>query len=158
MCPVTALVPELKFSEAKTGLSSVMNEVVREGRPQLVQRNKETMVLVRSDDLRRWLDTFRLTFRVVLDEGEVGITAEPVGVLGLGESVDEALDDLLVELTAYTHRFFERPNFYLETDAARHYPWLLRFALTHPDEQRDLLVADVEASMPSGNQAVASAV
>jgi PHD/YefM family antitoxin component YafN of YafNO toxin-antitoxin module len=156
--PVTALLPELKFSEAKTGLSAVMNEVVREGKPQVVQRNKEAMVLVRPSDLSRWLETFRLTFRVTLDEGEVAITADPVGVLGLGESLDAALDDLVVELTAYAQRFFERPNFYLETDAARHYPWLLRFALTHPDHQRELLVADIEASMPSGNEAVASAV
>jgi hypothetical protein len=155
---MATLVPELKFSEAKSGLSSVMNDVVREGRPQLVQRNKEAMLLVREEDMRCWLDTFRLTLRVVLDEGQVGVTADPVGVLGVGESFDGALDDLVIELAAYTQRFFERPNFYRETDAARHYPWLLRFALTHPDERRDLLVADIEASMPSGNQAVASAV
>jgi hypothetical protein len=154
--PVTALLPELKFSEAKTGLSAVMNEVVREGKPQVVQRNKETMVLVRPADLSRWLETFRLTFRVTLDEGEVAIMADPVGVLGVGESLESALDDLRAELTTYVQRFFERPNFYLETDAGRHYPWLLRFALTHPEHQRDLLVADIEASMPTGNEAVAS--
>lgn len=128
-----------------------MDEVVHERRPQLVRRHgrKELMLLVRPDDARRWLDTFRLTLNVTLDEGEVAVSAEPVGVLGVGDSLDTALEDLAVELGAYAHRFFvERPHFYAETPAAQHAPWLLRFALTPPDEQRALLDADIDASVP----------
>lgn len=112
------------------------------------------MLLVRPDDARRWLDTFRFALDVTLDEGEVAVFAEPVGVLGVGDSLDAALDDLVVELGSYAHRFFvERPQFYAQTRAAQHGPWLLRFALTPSDEQRALLDADIEASVP-----VASAV
>ena len=158
---VTALLPERQFSEAKSALSDVMDEVVHQHRLQVVQRHhgKEVMLLVRPDDVRRWLDAFRLTLRVVLDEGEVSLVADPVGVSGFGDSLDSAVDDLLAELRAYVQRFFERPQFYGQTQAARHEPWLARFALTHPDEQRDLLISDIEAAMPEGNQpVVASAV
>jgi PHD/YefM family antitoxin component YafN of YafNO toxin-antitoxin module len=156
---VTAL-RELNFSSAKSGLSTLMNEVVHEHRPQIVHRHggKEEMLLVRPDDARRWLDTFRLTLRVTLDDGEVAVVADPVGVLGVGESLEAALDDLVVELRAYTRRFFERPHFYRETSAAHHEPWLLRFALTPAEEHRSLLDADVEASVPAGNKQLASPV
>ena len=159
---MTTALPEVSFSRAKTGLSSVMDEVVHRHRPQIVQRQrgggKELMLLVRTDDARRWLDTFRLVLRVTLDEAEVTVVADPVGVVGFGESFDEALDDLVAELGAYAQRFFERSEFYAQTEAARHEPWLLRFALTHPDERRALVDADIEASMPKGNAAVSSAV
>lgn len=158
------LLPEHQFAKAKEQLSDVMNEVVHQHRPHVVRRNKsERMLLVRPEDARRWLDTFRLTLSVVLDEGEVTITADPLGVLGFGDSLDTALDDLLEEIRAYTQRFFDRPQFYGETEAGRHEPWLARFALTHPDDHRALLDADMEAEMDAasltkGKQAVPSAV
>jgi len=157
---MSALLPERQFSEAKSALSDVMDEVVHERRPQVVQRHhgKEAMLLVRPDDVRRWLDTFRLALRVVLDENEVTLVADPVGLSGYGDSLDTAVDDLLIELRTYAQRFFERPQFYAQTQAARHEPWLARFALTHPDAQRDLLIADIEAGMSTGDHAVASAV
>jgi hypothetical protein len=156
------LLPERQFSKAKSELSDVMDEVVHQHRPQVVRRKgKERMLLVRPDDALRWLDTFRLHLRVVLDEGEVTVVADPLGVSGYGESLDTALDDLLREIRAYAQRFFERPQFYAETEAVRHEPWLVRFALTHPDDHRDLLAADMEAEMNAastkGKQAVPSA-
>jgi hypothetical protein len=141
-----------------------MDEVVHQHRPQVVRRKgKEQMLLVRPDDARRWLDTFRLHLRVVLDEGEATISADPLGVSGFGDSLDSALDDLLAEVRAYTLRFFERPQFYGETEARRHAPWLARFALTPPDDHRDLLVADLQAEMETasktkGTHALPSAV
>jgi PHD/YefM family antitoxin component YafN of YafNO toxin-antitoxin module len=156
---MTALLPEHKFSEAKTGLSEVMNEVVHDHRPQVVRRHsKEQMLLVRPDDARRWLDTFRLDLRVTLDPGQVAVLAAPLGLIGVGDSFDGALDALVQEIHGYAQRFFERQDFYLHTDAARHEPYLLRFALTPPAEYRALLDADIDAAMPKGNEAVASAV
>ena len=140
--------PEVNFSEAKSGLSDVMNSVVHQHQPQLVQRHggKETMLLVRPDDLRRWLDTFRFTLSVTLGEDEVAVSAAPLGVIGLGDSFESALDDLLVELRLYARRFFAQPQFYGASDRAGHYPWLLRFALTRPDEQLDLLQDDLASA------------
>ena len=61
------------------------------------------------------------------------------GLLGIGETVDEARADLLTELRAYARDFFERTSFYGETDRAVHAPWLLRFAVTPPELQAELL-------------------
>jgi hypothetical protein len=62
-----------------------------------------------------------------------------LGVLGFGATADEALADLVIELRAYARDYFERASFYAATDRAEHAPWLLRFALTPPDQQLELL-------------------
>lgn len=155
---VSVLLPERRFSEAKSGLSEVMTEVVHDHRVQVVRRHsRERMLLVRPDDARRWLDIFRLELRVSLDDGQVGVVADPLGLIGVAESFDAALDSLVDEIRAYAMRFFERPQFYLSTAAARHEPYLLRFALTPFQEHRALLDADIAAARPGGNDAVASA-
>lgn len=135
--------PSLDFSRAKAELSDVMTRVVHEHRPSIISRHrgKERMLLVRTDDLARHLAGFDFDVEVVEDGGEVTTTLPRFGLLGFGSSLDEALDDLLVELREYAADYFERAAFYAATDRAHHVPWLLRFALTPAGEQRDLLGA-----------------
>lgn len=133
--------PSLDFSRAKGALSDVMTQVVHEHRPSIVSRHrgKERMLLVRTDDLIRYLDTFSFDLELAEDEGEVTAAVPTLGVLGFGASRDEAIDDLLVELRTYAADYFERAGFYAATDRAGHAPWLLRFALTPVTQQQALL-------------------
>jgi hypothetical protein len=145
----------VNFSKAKSGLSVVMDDVVHARQPRLVQRHggRESMLLVRPDDLIRSLEQFRLAFTVTIEPGEVTVAVPEFGVLGFGDDLDSAMKDLVAELRAYSRRFFERSAFYLETDRASHYPKLLRFALTHPDEQLDLLYQDADVAAGAPKQA-----
>jgi hypothetical protein len=132
------------FSRAKSSLSELMTEVVHRHSPRIVSRHrgKEEMVLVGSDDLALFLGSFRFDPRVTIDEGEVTAALSELGLLGFGETLEEAMEDLREELRAYARDFFERASFYAETDRAGHAPWLLRFALTPPDRQLELLYED----------------
>lgn len=133
----------LQFNKAKTGLSSVMSDVVHLHSPRLIARhNKERMLLIETGDLVGALQDYRFEPKIILDEGEATAVLEELGVLGSGETVEDAMDDLVTELRAYTRRFFENQNFYAQTDRAAHRPWLLRFAATPPEEQLDLLRDD----------------
>ncbi len=136
-----AALPVLDFSRAKSALSDVMTRVVHEHRPSIVSRHrgKERMLLVRTDDLARYLDGFRLEVEVTEDEGETTVVLSRLGILGFGATREEALRDALVELRAYARDYFERASFYAATDRAAHAPWLLRFALTHAEDQVGLL-------------------
>jgi len=139
---ITAL-PEHRFSAAKTDLSRVMDTVVHEHQPQVVRRgNRDLMLLVRPDDLSRWLDTFTFSFSVTPGEGDVAVAIEQVDVIGVGDTFDAALDDAVEELRVRAQSYFERPQFYLQTDRAAHLPYLLRFALTPPEQQKALLADD----------------
>lgn len=62
-----------------------------------------------------------------------------LGLLGFGATHEEAVDDLLEELRLYARDYFERASLYAETSRAGHAPWLLRFALTPAEAQRELL-------------------
>jgi prevent-host-death family protein len=138
----TSAVPTQDFTSAKAHFSDVMTAVVAGHQPhEVVRRGKEAMVLLNRDDLARTLEHFSFSPTVVLDEGEVTVEVPEVGILGFGAELEEAVDDALEELRAYTQRFFDKAAFYLSSDRARHAPWLLRFALTPPEAQRELLEA-----------------
>ena len=102
------------------------------------------MLLLRPDDLARSLSSFRFDTRLVVRKGEVTAQLAELGVLGFGETTDEAMSDLVVELRTYARRFFERAALYLETERAAHLPWLLRFAMTPEGEQLALLSRDLD--------------
>lgn len=76
------------------------------------------------------------------EAGEVTLSAPDVGVIGMGDTLAEALEDLVVELRAYAERFFADPGRYAATERRAHAGPLLRFALTPADQQAALLVAE----------------
>lgn len=151
MWPVNETLASVDFSRAKSTLSDVMTKVVHEHSPRIVsrRRGKEEMVLVATGDLVRFLDSFRFDPRITIDAGEVTAKLAHLGLLGFGETSEEAMEDLVAELRVYTRDFFERASFYAETDRAGHAPWLLRFALTPPDRQLELLYEDSRAAAAS---------
>jgi hypothetical protein len=141
------LVPTIGFSPAKAHLSDVMDAVFHQHRLQLVSRHrgKEKMLLVRPEDLVAMLGDQRLEVLAVYDEGEVTLRVPELGVLGFGDTLDEAIDDVLAELRVYVARFFDNPSRYL---VGRGVPplSLLRFALSGEDEQRSVLGIDEPAA------------
>ena len=137
----TSLVPTIEFSPAKSQLSDVMTQVFHGHQPRLVSRHhgKEQMLLVRPDDLVAMLGEHRLNVLAVYDGDDVTLRVPDMGVLGFGETLDEAIDDLLVEMRAYAGRFFREPARFMATSRGAHAAALLRFALAGEDEQRLML-------------------
>jgi antitoxin YefM len=149
---MTETLASLDFSRAKSTLSELMTQVVHGHAPRIVSRHrgKEEMVLVATDDLARFLESFRFDPRVAIDGDEVTIELGQLGLLGFGETLEAAMEDLVRELRLYAGDFFERASFYAETDRAVHAPWLLRFALTPPERQLELLYEDSQqAAQPA---------
>lgn len=140
----TPAVPTIDFSPAKSQLSDVMTQVFHGHQPRIVSRHhgKEQMLLVRPDDLVAMLGEHRLDVQAVYDADEVTLRIPDMGVLGFGETLDEAIDDLLDELRAYATRFFREPARFLATSRGSHGAALLRFALADEDERRRMLGVD----------------
>jgi len=128
------------FSAAKSGLSAVMDQVVRGHRPQLVERNdwKEAMALIGIDDLRSVVGTFRFAPKVTYGD-EVVMTLDQLGLVASGRTLDAATDTLLRELRAYCAEYLDRFDHFRHTTRVRDLPWVLRFSLAPQDEQRELL-------------------
>lgn len=147
----TSSVPTIDFSPAKSQLSDVMTRVFHGHQPRIVSRHhgKEQMLLVRPDDLVAMLGEYRLDVRAVYDVDGVTLRVPEMGVLGFGESLDEAIDDLLVQLRAYASRFFREPARFMATSRGAHAAALLRFALVDEDEQRRMLGVEELESEPA---------
>jgi len=137
----TPTVPTIDFSPAKSQLSEVMTQVFHGHQPRIVSRHhgKEQMLLVRPDDLVAMLGEHRLDVQAIYDADEVTLRIQDMGVLGFGETVEEAIDDLLDELRAYATRYFREPARFMATSRGAHAAALLRFALAGEDEQRLML-------------------
>ena len=87
----------------------------------------------------------RLDVVAVYDQGEVTLRVPEMGVLGFGESLNEATEDLLVELRDYAARFFREPAPFMATSRGGHAAALLRFALADEEEQRRMLSEAADA-------------
>jgi Antitoxin of toxin-antitoxin, RelE / RelB, TA system len=140
----TPSVPTIEFSPAKSQLSDVMTQVFHGHQPRIVSRHhgKEQMLLMRPDDLVAMLGEHRLDVQAVYDVDGVTLRVPQMGVLGFGESLDEAIEDLLLQLRVYATRFFREPARFMATSRGAHAAALLRFALADEDEQRRMLGAD----------------
>jgi antitoxin YefM len=149
------LVPTSDFSPAKAHLSEVMTQVFHGHQPQLVSRHrgKEQMLLLRPDDLVAMLADHHLEVMAVYDEDDVTLRIPDLGVLGFGETLDDAIDDLIVELRAYAARFFRDSARFMATGRATHAGVLLRFALSS-DEEQQRMVREVREPAPVADLAV----
>jgi hypothetical protein len=150
------LVPTTDFSPAKAGLSDVMTQVFHGHQPHLVSRHrgKEQMLLMRPDDLVAMLADQHLEVLAVYDGDEVTLRVPEMGVLGFGGTLDEATEDLLVELRAYAARFFRDAARFMATGRATHAGALLRFALSTEEAQRRML-SEVRETEPAPARATA---
>lgn len=147
--PVLEAIPAKPFSEAKSELSALMDQVVREHRPTLIERRREAMVALSLPDMRDLLASFRLEPRIGVGRKQTTATLDELGLVGAGRNVDAAIDDLLEELRAYAADFISRYSFYIQTDRRGHAPYVLRFALTPPDEQRSVLLEEPTEETPT---------
>lgn len=129
------------FSLAKAQLSDLMTDVYHQHRPHLVSRHrgKEQMLLVGREDLARMLAGQRLDVGVVYDDGEVTLRIPELGILGFGDTYEEAAEDLLSELEVYASSYFQNPARYAFTSRASHAGVLMRFAISSPEERLAML-------------------
>jgi hypothetical protein len=142
------------FSEAKAKLSDLMTAVVHGHRPKVVDRHhgKEEMVLMGREELIALLEGFTFEPKVSVSEGEFTIRLPELGLIAGGESLDQAFDELVELSEAYAEDYFDRLEFFRETDRRQQLPWVARIAFTAPDERRGLFLhpsADNRALQPA---------
>ncbi len=136
----TAVLPGTPISEVKNHLSQVVDEAVHKHRPQLIERHGESeAMLIGIDEARELLRSFVFEPRVVFGDGEVVLSLDRHGLVVSASSMNAAADALVNELREHSQDYLARYEFFRHTPRSQELPWLLRFALTPEDEQRELL-------------------
>lgn len=128
------------FAQAKARLSDLMDQAVHGHRLQLIDRHrgKEQAVLVSVEDLAMLLEGFAFHPRVSVSEGEFVVRLPELDLVAGGESYEDALDELVELVGLRAEDFLERLDFYMQTDRRSQLGYLLKFALTAPEERRSL--------------------
>jgi predicted RNase H-like HicB family nuclease len=98
------------------------------------------MFLVGRDELVALLEGFTFEPKVSVSEGEFIIRLPELGLIAGGESLDRALDELVELSEAYAEDYFDRLEFFRETDRRQQLPWVARIAFTAPGKRRGLFM------------------
>jgi prevent-host-death family protein len=143
------------FAQAKARLSELMTEVVHGHHPLMIDRHhgKERALLLSAEDLSILLASFHFQPLISVSEGEFVARLPELGLVAGGESYEKAMDELLDLIEQYTDDYFDRWDFFRQTDRAGHAPWLMRFALT-PTDQRPALLTEAPPAQEIANVAV----
>jgi prevent-host-death family protein len=152
----TAYLQHEAFAQAKARLSDLMDQAVHAHRPQLIDRHrgKEQAVLVSVEDLTMLLEGFSFHPRVSVSAGEFIVRLPELGLVAGGASYEDALEELVELVDSQAEDFLARLDFYMQTDRRSQLAYLLKFALTDPEERRSLFSP---AAPPEETRAVQSA-
>jgi prevent-host-death family protein len=128
------------FAQAKARLSDLMDQAVHGHRLQLIDRHrgKEQAVLVSVEDLAMLVEGFAFRPRVNVSDGEFVVRLPELDLIAGGASYEDALDELVELVGLRAEDFLERLDFYMQTDRRAQLGYLLKFALTAPEERRSL--------------------
>jgi len=96
------------------------------------------------------LEGFSFHPRVSVSEGEFVVRLPELGLVAGGESYEAALEELIDLVGAQAEDFLDRLDFYMQTDRRGQLAYLLKFALTAPDERHSLFSS---AAPPEGIRA-----
>lgn len=139
-----ALLPESGFAQAKAHLSQVMDGVVQDHRPAVVDRNRgrDRAVLVDEGDLTMILEAFHFNPLVSVSDGEFVVRLPEFNLIAGGADLDAAMAELVELAEIYAEDYLERSNFFMQTDRRAQWPWVVRFALTPPAQRQALISAE----------------
>ncbi len=123
-----------------------MSGVVHDHQPTVIERHggKEAMLLLGLSDMGPLLGHFAFHTLSSVSDGEFVLRQSELNLLAGGETFEQAAAELEELAVAYAKRYFERLNFYAQTDRAQQMPWLLRLILTPEDDRRALLIGAPE--------------
>ncbi len=131
------------FTEAKSGLSTLMDDVVHRHRPRVIDRHggRESMLALPTDDAAEiFLSSAFTPLEVAFEDDEVIVTATALSLIGDGPDLESAADQLVEAIDDLARDYFDRFDFYRHSPDRELAPFLLRFLLTADDARRALLL------------------
>lgn len=121
----------LSVTAVRKRISRVVDEVVDEHRPIVVDRNRrDHFVMLASEDAQLLLEGYGFNPEVLVEPGAVSIWLPELALYGRGSSFVEAKQDLLDELRDYVDEYLEGAHAYLRAPNRRgHFPYVVKALL-----------------------------
>lgn len=142
--PTIPMMEEIQFSQAKSHLSEIMDDVVHRERPTAVRRERgkqEMMYLLPREVLDAAVGAARVRVDYLPDEEGIGLWVNDFEIGAHGATVEAARQNLVREVRAYVANFLGQLHVYLTwPDRARLVPQVLRLAVARSDEELARLI------------------
>jgi hypothetical protein len=137
---------EIQFSQAKSHLSELMDDVVHREHLKAVRRARgknEVMYLLPREVLDAVTGSARVTVDYLPDEDGISLWVNDLEIGAYGTDVEEARQHLIREVRAYVANFLgELPVYLTWPDRARLLPQVLRLAIARSDDELARLLFD----------------
>ncbi len=133
-----SMLTELKFTDARKDFSLLYSEVYNAYKPALIKRNQREEVMVLRADLQKMLlSRYSLKPDVINEnDGSVTLSLDQLEIYANGETLDDAIRELIEELKIYAGEFIQRSQLFLNAPNRRdHFPYVLRILLAENDEE-----------------------
>lgn len=138
---------ELKFSEARAGLTTVFDRVQGEFPVAILPRkqSEEHTLLINYTFMQDILDGYKFNIsRTQEEDGSFVLWLDTFDEYGYGETLDEALDSLVDDVILYAEMYRDNPKRYYNAPNRRHHlPYVMRILMcSTPKEVKELLLTD----------------
>ncbi len=155
---MSSMIETLPFSEAKAHLSDLMTSVVHGFQPKAIQRHrgKEEMFLVPQALMLAMVENIAFQPRVSVAPGEFVVRLPELNLIGGGDTLDAAMDELVDVASAFAKQYLERLRFYQESEHLARFPWIAKIAFTPAEARRGLFESNRKPHEPQKPLATAS--
>ena len=140
------MMDEIQFSQAKSRLSEIMDDVVHREHLKVVRRERggnEVMYLLPREVLDAVIGAARVVVDYLPDENGIGLWVNDLDIGAHGADVEEARRNLVREVRLYVANFLgELPVYLTWPDRVRLVPQVLRLAVARSDEELARLLFD----------------
>lgn len=140
------MLSELKFTEARNSLTSVIDRV-QDLFPVVIKPRKQSeshTLLLNETLVRQILQNFK--FRIAVyqeDDGSVTLGMDDLELYVNGDCEEHAIDQLVEDLLTYAKQYMENPSRYFSAPNRRHhFPYLLKVLLCNNHEEVKQLLLD----------------
>lgn len=98
----------LSATEVRANFGQFIDNVVRR-KPQIIKRNRDTIIAFSQDYLKEVLSAYELTFEYEQDEDGIyaGSIEQIPDILGEGKNIEELRNDLAYQLIDYAQEYYD---------------------------------------------------
>jgi PHD/YefM family antitoxin component YafN of YafNO toxin-antitoxin module len=133
-----AMLSEIGFTEARSRLSELFDQVVNQLKPAIVSRRRDEVVILRRDMLQdSLLAAYRLDVEPVQEpDGSTTMSVDTLGIAVNAETVEAAYAALIRDLREYASDYISRLPLFLNAPNRKHHlPYVLRIVLAQNDAE-----------------------
>jgi hypothetical protein len=142
----------LDATTARRCFSEVFDRAIHDGVPVPIERGgKERVFLIGEEEVKQLVSEREFHPEVMFEGEGVSIWLPEFAIYGIGESYQEAKDDLLDEVRGYVADYLSTPALRRAVNRQHHYPYVLRVLVADAAESLEEVLFAEPSAVPAAS-------